>query len=112
LTGARPRPLHPPTAAIATVDRPDQRRYELTVDGEVAGWVTYRLHEPRVTFIHTEVLPAFAGRGLAQRLAADVLDDARARGLRVRPLCPYIARYIREHPAYQDLLTGVEVRHG
>jgi hypothetical protein len=97
---------------VETVDRPDHRRYELTVDGVLAGWVTYRLSDRRITFIHTEVRPAYAGRGLAQRLAQDVLDDARARGLRVRPLCPYIASYIRAHPAYQDLVIGSEVSHG
>ena len=101
-----------PAAAVETVDRPDQRRYELTVDGDLAGWVTYRLSDRRITFIHTEVQPAYTGQGLAQRLARDVLDDARARGLRVRPLCPYIASYIRAHPAYQDLVTGSEVTHG
>jgi uncharacterized protein len=101
-----------PTTAIETVDRPNQRRYELTVDGDLAGWVTYRLSDRRITFIHTEVQPAWAGRGLAQRLAADVLDDARARGLRVRPICPYIAAFIRSHPAYQDLVAGPEVKDG
>ena len=106
------RPPEAPTAVVETVDRPDQRRYELTVDGTLAGWVTYALHGPRITFIHTEVLPAFTGRGLAQRLAQDVLDEARARGLRVRPLCPLIAAYVRSHPAYQDLVGGAEVPHG
>ncbi len=105
-------PVEGPAAVVETVDRPEQGRYELTVDGAVAGWVTYRLHDPHITFIHTEVRPAYAGRGLAQRLARDVLDDARARGLRVRPLCPYIAGYIRAHPEYQDLVTGPEVGHG
>jgi uncharacterized protein len=100
------------TPAVETVDRPDQGRYELTVDGALAGWVTYRLRDRRITFIHTEVQPAFAGRGLAQRLAAAVLDDARARGLRVRPLCPFIASYMRAHPAYQDLVAGSEVNDG
>ena len=82
------------------------------MDGDLAGWVTYRLSDARITFIHTEVQPPYAGRGLAQRLARDVLDDARARGLRVRPLCPYIAGYIHAHPAYQDLVAAPEVRHG
>lgn len=95
----------PVGAVVETTDRPERRRYELTVDGDLAGWVTYALHDRRITFIHTEVGSAYAGQGLGQRLARDVLDDARARGLRVRPLCPYIARYIRSHPEYQDLVV-------
>ena len=100
--------LHPDPAGavVETVDHPDRRRYELTVDGELAAFVTYALHDQRITFIHTEVQAAHAGRGFGQRLARDVLDDARARGWRVRPLCPYIARYIRAHPEYQGLVAG------
>jgi len=89
---------------VEVVDRPEQRRYELLVGGEVAGFARYVRREPLITFIHTVVEPAYGGRGLGQRLAQAVLDDARARGLRVRPRCPFIARYIREHPAEQDLV--------
>ena len=90
---------------IEVRDRPAERRFVITVDGETAGIATYRLRGDVITFIHTEVSRPFGGRGLAARLAADALDDARRRGLRVVPSCPYIARYIQEHPAYQDLVT-------
>ncbi len=87
-------------------DRPDASRYELTADGVVAGFVTYRLEPGRITFIHTEVDPAFGGQGFGKRLAVHVLDDAGARGLRVIPRCPFIAGYIHSHPAYEDLLSA------
>ncbi len=87
------------------VDRPDRRRYELTVDGDLAGFVQYSLESGVITLIHTEVKPAFGGRGLGGRLAKWVLDDARARASRVRPVCPLIAAYIRSHPGYQDLVV-------
>ena len=90
---------------IEVRDRPAERRFVITVDGEIAGVATYRLRGDVITFIHTEVSPPFGGRGLAARLAAYALDDARRRGLRVVPSCPYIARYIREHAAYQDLVA-------
>ena len=90
--------------AIEIVDRADRRRYEMSVDGRLAGIATYELGDGEITFIHTEVDRSFAGRGLGLRLAAHVLDDARARNLRVRPLCPFIKRYIRSHPEYRDLV--------
>ena len=93
------------TETIETVDRPDRRRYELLVDGHRAGFVRYALAGQRITLIHTEMDPAHGGRGLGQRLARDVLADARVRGLRVRPLCPFFARFIAAHPAYQDLVV-------
>ncbi len=101
-----PAPAAVAPGALETTDHPERHRYELTVGGELAAFVTYALHGPRITFIHTEVKAAYAGRHLGQRLARDVLDDARAQGLQVRPLCPYIAGYIRSHPEYQDLVAG------
>jgi predicted GNAT family acetyltransferase len=93
-------------AAVEIADRPERSRYEVSVGGQLAGVVTYKLADGEIAFIHTEIDRAFAGRGLGSRVAAYVLDDARARNLGVRPLCPFIRRYIRSHPAYQDLVKG------
>ncbi len=90
--------------AIEFADRPDRSRYEISVDGSLAGIATYKLGDGEITFIHTEVDRSFAGQTLGSRLAAHVLDDARARNLAVRPLCPFIRRYIRSHAEYQALV--------
>lgn len=92
-------------AEITVADNPAANRYELQVDGELAAFTTYRLHPDRIVFLHTETLDAFAGHGLGGRLARAALDDARARGLHVVPRCPFVARYIVEHPEYQDLVA-------
>ena len=86
-------------------DRPDRGRYEASIDGAVAGFVQYRLEGDRITFIHTEADPAFKGSHVGTKLARFVLDDARARGLKVRPDCPFIRRYIARHPDDQDLVV-------
>jgi predicted GNAT family acetyltransferase len=92
-------------AEITVADNPAAKRYELHVNGELAAFTTYRLAPDRIVFRHTETLPAYAGQGLGGRLARAVLDAARARGLNVVPMCPFIARYIVEHPEYQDLVA-------
>ena len=89
---------------VRIVDVPDEERYEALVDGTLAGSAFYQLRSGRIVFLHTEVDPSFEGHGVGSRLAKDALDDARSKGLRVVPRCPFIARYIREHPEYQDLL--------
>ena len=84
--------------AVEVRDNPQESRYEIRSDGELAGFVTYGLHRDHITFIHTEIEPAYEGHGLGGQLASAVLDDARRRGLPVVPLCPFIASYIRRHP--------------
>jgi len=90
--------------SVTVIDKPDEGRYEALVDGAVAGSAFYHLTPGRIVFLHTEVDPAYEGHGVGSRLAREALDDARSKGLRVVPRCPFIARYIREHPEYQDLV--------
>jgi predicted GNAT family acetyltransferase len=94
------------TQDISMADRPEQERYEIAVDGELAGFVEYRERDGALDLVHTEVLPAFEGRGLAGRVAQFALDDARRQGRQVLPSCSYIARYIERRPELQDLLAG------
>ena len=89
---------------IAVRDAPESSRYEVTVDGGLAGIVVYEMHPDEIVLVHTEVHHTL--RGLGSRLARGALDDTRARGLRVVARCPFIAAYIRRHPEYADLLVG------
>jgi predicted GNAT family acetyltransferase len=83
---------------VAVRDNPDQRRYELVVDGAVAGEIDYLLKPDSVVLLHTEVSPELEGHGLGARLVADALEDIRSRGLRVVPVCPFVQAYLRRHP--------------
>lgn len=79
-------------------------RFETTVDGRLCVCVYHR-RDGAALFTHTEVPPALQGRGIAAALVQAALDWARAEGLQVRPLCSYVAAYMRRHPATQDLLA-------
>lgn len=88
----------------ATVrNNPDRRRYEIEVDGEPAGFASYRLRPGQVVFTHTEITPGHEGQGLGGLLARGALDAVRAAGLKAVPVCPFIARYLAKHPEYADL---------
>ena len=80
------------------------QRYELAV-GDGLAVVTYVRHGDVVAFEHTEVPESMRGQGVAGRLIAGALADARARGLSVRPDCPTVASYMRRHADVQDLLS-------
>lgn len=87
-------------------DNPDGSRYEVRVDGALAGFAAYRRREGRIVFTHTEVDDAYAGQGLGGALARGALEDVRAAGdLQVVAQCPFIAAWIGRHPGYQDLLA-------
>lgn len=81
----------------------DKNRYELSVDGHLAA-TYYRLADGVITFIHTEVPDALAGRGVGSKLIKGALDQVRAAGLKVVPQCPFVRAYIEKHPDYADLL--------
>ncbi len=87
-------------------DNPDERRYELFVDGELVGELVYRLRGgSAITLLHTEVSPSVEGQGLGGRLVAGALADIRARGLRVVAVCPFVRAYLRRHPDAADLVA-------
>jgi uncharacterized protein len=92
--------------SVEVVDNPSESRYEVFADGELAGFVQYRLRHGRITFLHTEIDAGHEGSGLGGRLARAALEDASARGLAVVPQCPFIAAYIQRHPdQYLDLVV-------
>jgi predicted GNAT family acetyltransferase len=87
-------------------NNPARRRYEIHVDGEVAGFAAYRSRDDAVVFTHTEIDEAHEGQGLGSALARGALDDVRESGGSVVPLCPFIKGYIDRHPEYGDLVTA------
>lgn len=79
-------------------------RYEMQVPGGLAIAAVERRGDV-LLFTHTEVPQAARGRGAASALVAGALADVRARGLKARPLCSFVRRYVADHPGWSDLLT-------
>ncbi|HMT04545.1 MAG: N-acetyltransferase [Solirubrobacterales bacterium] len=80
-------------------DEPVASRYEISVDGELAGFADYRLDNDTITFPHTEIDPSREGQGLGGRLVGFAVTDARSRGLTIIPVCPFVKSWIEKHPA-------------
>jgi predicted GNAT family acetyltransferase len=85
-------------------DNPAEGRFELEIEGHLAA-AYYKLTPGVITFVHTEVPPALAGKGVGSRLAQGALAIVRSRGLRVVAKCPFIGAYIGKHPEWQNLLA-------
>jgi predicted GNAT family acetyltransferase len=94
-------------ATVATVrDAPERSRYEIEADGEQVGMLAYFIADGEISLVHVEIDPAHGGRGLGSTLTAGALRDARRRGLRVKPLCPFVVGYLARHPGeYDDIVV-------
>jgi uncharacterized protein len=84
----------------------ERQRYEISVDGALAGFTKFSVDGDVATMPHTEIDPRFAGQGLATTLIRAALDDARARGLTVVPRCPFVRAFIEHNADYQDLVAA------
>jgi predicted GNAT family acetyltransferase len=89
---------------IEIADDAGKKRYEVHSDGELAGFVTYRLEAGLIELVHTEIDEEFEGHGLGSRLISFALDDARQRELAVLPTCPFVNDYIQRHRQYVALV--------
>ncbi|GHA88630.1 GNAT family N-acetyltransferase [Streptomyces termitum] len=84
-----------------------RHRYEIRVEGALAGFTSFRDREDRRVFFHTEIDDAYAGQGLAGILVRHALDDVRATGRRIVPVCPYVAKFLKKHEEFADLTDPV-----
>jgi uncharacterized protein len=88
------------------LDAPERSRFELYLDGRRIGLLDYDISGSTATIPHTEIDPAYGGRGLGGELVKGALDDLRRRNVRVRPVCSFVSHYIARHPEYSDLVEG------
>ncbi|MCW2841286.1 MAG: family N-acetyltransferase [Aeromicrobium sp.] len=83
----------------------DEQRYEIRVDGILAGYTEAKEDGEVVVFPHTVVFEQFERQGLAAEVVTGALDDIRVRGKKIVAQCPYVARFVEKHSDYADLLA-------
>lgn len=91
--------------ALEVINNKDASRFEIQLEDDMA-FADYKLRGTSIVFDHTVVPPAYGGQGVAHKLIKTALDSARDQGLRVIPLCPFVAAFIRENPEYQPENQG------
>ena len=52
---------------------------------------------------HTLVPRELEGRGIAGKLVAALIEDAKAQGFRVDPVCSYVEAQFKRHPEWAEL---------
>lgn len=79
------------------VNNTDRNRYELLVDGSLSV-AEYEREGYSLTITHVEVPQVLRGKGVAARLMAGVVLDAKKQNLTIIPVCSYAAAYLERHP--------------
>jgi len=80
-------------------------RYVLARDGASAELTYSRAGSGLIIIDHTQVPDAFRGEGVGDMLVGRAVEDARAEGVRIVPLCPFARARIARHPEWQDVLA-------
>lgn len=79
-------------------------RYVLRLEGQEAE-MTYSRGETIDIIDHTFVPPGLRGRSVGEALVTRAVEDARAQGRRILPLCTFAAAQFRRNPDWQDVLA-------
>jgi uncharacterized protein len=83
-------------------DNTERHRFELDAEGRVA-FSQYRRDGDTIIFMHTEVPKELGGKGIGSALVRGALAIARAQGLTVAAVCPFVKAYLARHPEDADL---------
>src|SRR4051812_35961886 len=92
--------------AIEREDNGRTGRYVLRLAPGAEAEMTYRRVSPDTIAIdHTLTPHEYRGRNIAQKLMFRAIDDARAEGTKIVPLCSYVVAQFKRHPEWEDLLA-------
>ncbi|MEN1784592.1 MAG: GNAT family N-acetyltransferase [Bacteroidota bacterium] len=90
-------------------DNPTNKRYEYKVDGGTA-FIEYIKTQDKIYLTHTEVPKGLEGKGIGKTIVQQALEDVKAKGLTLIPLCPFVALFIKRNPEYRALvLKGINI---
>jgi predicted GNAT family acetyltransferase len=87
---------------LEVIHNPAENRFETWIDGYLSK-LDYIQDGKNFVITHVGVHPEFRGRGVAGKIVQVGLEYAKENSLRVVPMCPYAAAYIRRHPEYAEL---------
>ena len=83
--------------SISIVKKEELNRFEIYSDGELAGFVEFKVANQKISYTHTEIDPRFSGQGLGSQLIKEALDEANKQNLEVAPYCSFVSAYIKKN---------------
>jgi hypothetical protein len=89
-----------------TIKQQENKGYAMArEDNARAGIMTYTIPTSAYIIIdHTEVEPAFNGKGVGKQLLYKIVEMAREKNIKILPLCPFANAMFRKLTDIQDVL--------
>ena len=79
-------------------------RYVMVLPDGTEGEMTYLRRDAQTIIAdHTGVPSQYRGQGIAEKLVATAMNDAREKGQKIVPVCSYVVAQFRRHPEWADL---------
>lgn len=92
---------------LEVIHNPTESRFEIRLDSQLAK-LDYVEDGDSIVMTHVGVPMEFRGHGIAAIITKAGLDYAKAKSLRVIPMCSYVAAYLRRNPQYIELTRSKE----
>jgi predicted GNAT family acetyltransferase len=81
-------------------------RYVAAAPGKPEAELTYSITSASLIIVdHTGVPDEWRGMGVGKALVQRVVEDSRARGVKIVPLCPFAKAQINKTPEWRDVLA-------
>lgn len=94
---------------IKLVDNEKDHQYEVFIDGKLSK-IEYIQTKTEIYLTHTEVARELEGRGIGKAMIAKALGNIQRKKLKLVPLCPFVASFIRSNPEWKILLKkGINI---
>lgn len=92
------------------IDNTEAKQYEFHVGNYIPKIEYIKTNTGDIYLTHTEVPVELEGKGIGGQLVKKVLADIEQKGLRLVPLCPFVAGYIQKHPEWRKIvMRGINI---
>ena len=79
-------------------------QFEVILPDDLA-YIDYKWYNEMLILLYIFVPVPYRGKNISSVLINYALEYAKSKGVKIKVFCPYIAKYIRLHPEYAELLA-------
>ncbi|TDX83302.1 GNAT family N-acetyltransferase [Epilithonimonas xixisoli] len=90
---------------VKQINRETKGEFIATFEGNKAGVMTYSwAGADKIIIDHTEVEPAYNGKGVGKEMVYKAVEFARENNLKIIPLCPFATATFKKNEEIRDVL--------